>query len=327
MAALSHRDAMTATLLVVAAVLVMLVCLGLLMARRLWWVALPGLILCLLAIVAEGPRAAAEVWGVKVPGIVVATQESLRLESLRSSGSRTSHYAVQHRYGAIVCYRAAGSPGLGAGAPIDTAIKIAIGEAETAADRLCKDAPGTDVLRQTEVRLDEASHDATVIGRPVTLVLLRPLGLLEWAWPVDAPLLPMLSLPRFGGDGARRPVMAEVVAITVDTHGRSLLTRRGADFAVPVAYVRLRYTLPGHSVPVEGIDSVDAASVADLTVGGRVAVTVGENAPRQPLLDQATRGYWWRNPASDLAILAVVIVGLVAVVIFVRRRRRTRSSA
>lgn len=315
---------MTATVLVVAAFLVMLVCLGLLLARRLWWVALPGLLLGLLAIVAEGPRAAAEVWGVRVPGIVVATQESLRLESLRPSGSRTSHYSVQHRYGAIVCYRAAGSPGLGAGAPIDTAIKIAIGETETMADRLCRDAPGTDVLRQTEVRLDEASHDATVVGRPVTLVLLRPLGLLEWAWPVDAPLLPMLSLPRFGGDGARRPVMAEVVSIKIDTFGRSLLIRRGAEFAVPVAYVRLRYTLPGHPVPLEGIDTVDAASVAGLSAGSRVAVTVGENAPRQPLLDQATRGYWWRNPASDLLILAVVIGGLFAIVIVVRRRRRTR---
>ena len=318
---------MTATVLVVSAFVVMLVGLGLLLARRLWWVALPGLILGLLAIVAEGPRAAAEVWGIKVPGIVVATQESLRLESLRASGSRTSHYSVQHRYGAIVCYRAAGSPGLGAGAPIDTAIKIAIGEAETAADRLCKDAPGTEILRQTEVRLDEASHDAAVIGRPVTLVLLRPLGLLEWAWPVDAPLLPMLSLPRFGGDGTRRPVMAEVVSIQIDTYGRSLLIRRGADFAVPVAYVRLRYTLPGHASPLEGIDTVDAASVANLTVGSRVAVTVAGGAPRQPMLDQASRGYWWRNPASDLAILAVFILGVVAVVIFVRRRRRSRSSA
>ena len=318
---------MTATVLVVFAFVIMLACLGLLLARRLWWVTLPGLILSFLAIVAEGPRAAAEVWGIKVPGIVVATQESLRLETKRASGSRTSHYSVQHRYGAIVCYRAAGSPGLGAGAPIDTAIKIAIGEAETIADALCKDAPGTEILRQTEVRLTEATHDAAVIGRPVTLVLLRPFGLLEWAWPVDAPLLAILSLPRFGGDGPRRPVMAEVVSITVDTHGRSLLTRRGADFAVPVAYVRLRYTLAGHPGTVEGIDIVDAASVSRLSVGSRVAVTVGENAPRQPLLDQATRGYWWRNPASELAILAVVILGLIAIVIVVRRRRRTRSSA
>ncbi len=318
---------MTATVFVIAVLLVMIVALGLLLARRLGWVALPALILGLLALIAEGPRAAAEIWGVRVPGIVVATQESLKLETVRPSGSRTSHYAVQHRYGAIVCYRAAGNPGLGVGAPIDTAIQIAIGEPETAADRLCKQAPGNQVLRQTEIRLDEATHDTTTPGRPVTLVLLRPFGLLEWAWPEDAPLLPMLARPSFGDDGPRHPIMAEVVSITIDTRGWSLLTRRAQDYAVPIAYVRLRYALAGHAVPMEGIDTVDAASVAHLTVGGRVAATVADGAPRWPMLAQASRTYWWRNPASDLAILAVVVLGIVGVVVVIRRRRRTRSAA
>jgi hypothetical protein len=318
---------MTATIFTIATLLLMTIALGLLLARRLWGLTLPTLIFGLLAIVAEGPRAAAEIWGIRVPGIIVATQESLKVETFRSSGSRTSHYAVQHHFGAIVCYRATGNPGLGAGAPIDTAIKMAIGEPETAADRLCKEAPGNDVLRQTEIRLDEASHDSTIIGRPVTLVLLRPFGLLEWAWPEDAPLLPMLVRPNFGDDGPRHPVMAEIVSISVDTFGRSLLTRRGADFAVPVAYVRLRYVLAGHPAPLEGIDTVDAASVANLAAGGRVAVTVADGAPRRPMLAQASRTYWWRNPASDLAILGVVILGIVGLVVFIRRRRRNRSAA
>ena len=318
---------MTATLFIIAVLLIMILALGLLLARRLWWVALPALILGLLALVAEGPRAAAEIWGIRVPGIVVATQESLKLETVRSSGSRSSHYAVQHRYDVIVCYRATGNPGLGAGAPIDTAIKMAIGEPETAADKMCKEAPGNAILRQTEVRLDEATHDTTTLGRPVTLVLLRPFGLLEWAWPEDAPLLPMLPRPNFGDTGPRRPVSAEVVSITVDTRGWSLLNRRGEEFSVPIAYVRLRYALAGHPGTVEGIDTVDATSVANLTVGGRVAATVAEGAPRRPLLAQASRTYWWRNPGSDLAIMAVVILCIIGVVVVFRRRKRARSDA
>ena len=316
---------MTAALFVLCALFVIVASLGLLLARRLWWLALPALLLAILAVVAEAPRAAAEVWGIRVPGIVVATRESLALETNRAQGSRVSHYTVQHRFGAIVCYRAEGSPGLGAGAPIDAAIKAAIGEAETTADRLCREAPGTQTLRQTEVRLDEASHDASVIGRATTLVLLRPFGLLEWAWPVDAPLLPMIARPSWGG-GPQRTLTAEVVSITIDTRGRSVLTRRAEEFAVPVAYVRLRYAPTGHPAGVEGIDTVDASSIAGLAPGARVAVTVADDAPRRPLLTTATRQYWWRNPASELALFALLVIGIVVVVVVIRRRIRQRSA-
>jgi hypothetical protein len=95
---------------------------------------------------------------------------------------------------------------------------------------------------------------------------------------------------------------------------------------VPVAYVRLRYAIAGHAGTVEGIDTTDAASVANLTVGSRVAVTVADGAPRQPTLTQASRTYWWRNPASDLAILGLVILGIVGAVCFIRRRRRARTA-
>ena len=109
---------------------------------------------------------------------------------------------------------------------IDPAILAAVDETESAADRRCRQAPGSGILRQTQVRLDEASFDAAAPGRTVMLRRLRPFGLLEWTWPVDAPLLPMLPRPRLSSDGPRIAVPAQVTAITVDTRGRGLLTAR-----------------------------------------------------------------------------------------------------
>lgn len=313
---------MTATLLVLTALLVIGASLFLLVARRLWFIALPAAILGLLVVVAEGPRAAAELWGDRVVGIIAATQESLRLETMRASGARVSHDSVQHRFGAIVCYRTGGNPGIGAAAPLDPAIKAAIGETPSAMERLCQQAPGTAVLRQTEIRLDESAHDAETPGRLVTLNLLRPLGVLEWAWPVDAPLLPMLPRTNIGSGGATRTLTAEVVSIAIDPKGRSPISRRARDYAVPIAHVRLRYTPPGLPTPVEGIDSVDAPSVAHLAQGARTAISIATNAPRQPAILDASRTYWWRNPASELLMLAGVVLVVLGAWLLWRRRRR-----
>ena len=124
---------MTAVLFVATALVIALACLILWVLRTWRLTALAGFILTLLAIVAEAPRAATELWGQTVPGIVAATQETLRLESVRASGARSSHYNPKHRFGAIVCYRlpgnpGLGAPGLGASAPLDPAIQAAIGE-------------------------------------------------------------------------------------------------------------------------------------------------------------------------------------------------------
>ncbi len=312
---------MTATLLVLTALAMMGAGVSLLMARRLWFIALPAAFLGLLVVVAEGSRAAAELWGERVVGIIAATRESLRLETMRPAGSLVSHASVQHRFGAIVCYRANGNPGIGAGAPIDPAIKAAIGEALSAMDTLCQKAPGSLVLRQTEVQLDESAHDAETPGRLVTLVLLRPFGLLEWAWPVDAPLLPMLPRPSMGSAGASQVLTAEVMAITIDTKGRSPISRRSQDYAIPVAYVRLRYTPPGMPVQIEGIDTVDAPTVAHLAPGARIPISVAAGTPRQPDISGASRTYWWRNPASEILMLAGVVV-VVLITWFVWRSCR-----
>jgi len=319
---------MTATLLVCTAAAILVLALLILAARPPWWLSLPALILgvtSLLVLVAEGPHAAAEVWGERLVGVVAATQESVRVESARASGARTSHTVVRHRFGAIVCYRAPQAPGLGAGAPIDPAILAAIGETETAADRHCRQAPGSGILRQTQVRLDEASFDAAQPGQTLMLRRLRPLGLLEWTWPVDAPLLPMLPRPRLGGDGPRVAIPAQVTAITVDQRGRGLLSRRAYDYAVPVAYVRLRYAPPGHPAGVEGVDTADAPSVSALAVGSPALVTVAAAAPREPRLLGVERTYWWRN----VLVEALTLVGLIATVLIilgVRQRRRRRDA-
>lgn len=315
---------MTATLLVLTALALIGTCLSLLLARRLWFIALPAAILGLLVVVAEGPRAAAELWGERVVGVIAATRESLRLETMRPTGSRVSHDSVQHRFGAIVCYRTRGNPGIGAGAPLDPAIKAAIGETPSAMEVLCRTAPGSLILRQTEVRLDEAAHDAEAPGRLVTLVLLRPFGVLEWAWPVDAPLLPMLPRPPLGSAGATQALTAEVVSITIDTKGRSPISRRARDYAVPIAHVRLRYTPPGAPTWIEGIDTVDAPTVAHLVPGARIPISVATGTPRQPAIAGASRTYWWRNPASEILMLAGVVAILAVAWILWRRRRRAR---
>lgn len=320
---------MTAILFVLICLSVAIVCLVLWLTRNWRLLALAGLILAFLGMLAEGPRAAAELWGSRLPGVVAATEESLRLETVRSSGSRTTHYNPRHRFGAIVCYRAAGTPGLGAGAPIDPAIQATIGEAETNANRLCRAVPGVGVLRQTEIRLDAATYDATNPGQVVTLTLLRPFGLLEWAWSVDAPLLPWLPRPNLGGGGPRVAVAAQVVSITIDPHGRTLLSRRAHPYAVPIAHVRLRYAPPGHPAGVEGVDSVDAPSVAHLAAGSPITITVAADAPRTPLLVGVTRSYWWRNFIGE-ALVAIGIIGVfiavIAVIAVIRRRRRLRGA-
>ncbi|WP_295386614.1 hypothetical protein [uncultured Thiodictyon sp.] len=315
---------MTATLLVGTSAAILVLALLMLAARPPWWLSLPALflgVLGLLVMVAEGPHAAAEIWGERLEGVVAATHASVLVESARSSGARASHMVVRHRFAASVCYRAPEAPGLGAGAPIDPAILAAIGEAESAADRRYRQAPGSGILRQTQVRLDEASFDAAQPGRTVMLRRLRPFGLVEWTWPVDAPLLPMLPRPRLGGDGPRVALPAVVTAITVDPRGRGLLNRRAYDYAVPVAYVRLRYAPPGQPAGVEGVDAVDAPSVSALAVGSPAVVTVAAQAPRQPRLLGVERTYWWRN----VLVEALVLVGLLAtvlIIIGVRMRRR-----
>ena len=288
--------------------------------RFLWWLALPALILGVLVSVAEGPHAAADLWGERLDGVVVATQESVRVETARASGTRTSRHVVRHRYGLIVCYRAPDAPGLGAGAPLDPAIRAAVGEPASEADRLCQQAPGDGVLRQVEVRLDEAAHDAARPGRPVRLKRLRPFGLLEWTWPVDAPLLPMLPRPSFGRHEPPMSIPAQVMAVTIDTKGRGLLSRWARAYAVPVAYVRLRYVAPGHPDGVEGVDRVDAPSVSDLTAGSPVVVTITADAPRAPRLVGAERSYWWRNVRDDLLII-IAMIGIAILIAGVLKRR------
>ncbi|WP_295584122.1 hypothetical protein [uncultured Lamprocystis sp.] len=321
---------MTATLLVFTAAAIAVLAVVLLAARLLWWLALPALILALLAMVAEGPHAAAEIWGERLPGVVAATQSSVQVETARARGARTSHLVVRHRFGAIVCYRAPDAPGLGAGTPIDPAILAAVGEPLSAADQRCWQAPGSGILRQTQVRLDEAAFDAAVPGQEVMLRRLRPFGWLEWTWPVDAPLLPMVPRPRFGSDGPRVAVPAQVMAITIDRKGRGLLSRWAQPYAVPVAWVRLRYVPPGHPdgvegvEGVEGVDQVDAPSVSGLAPGSAVRVTVAAEAPRAPWLVGVERTYWWRNVLVDaLTIIGLLSVALIVVGVRKRRRRGT----
>ena len=314
---------MAALSFVLAALAAALAALLLLLRRRWRLPALFVLVLALLAIVAEGPRAAAELAGERLPGLVAATRETLRLESHRASGQRSSHYHPKHRFGAIVCYRAAGTPGLGAATPPDPAILAAIGETQSEADRLCRTAPGQGLLRQAEIRLDETAYDATRPGQAVMLHVLRPFGLLEWAWTTDAPLLPFLPRPRWGG-AAEALVPAEVVSITIDPRGRTLLNRRAHDYVVLIAHVRLRYAPPGHPAGVEGVDAVDAPAVAHLAPGSRVQARIAANAPRAPRLEGAARTYWWRNHVMDVAIALALVAGLAALVIVLRRRRRPR---
>jgi hypothetical protein len=315
---------MTATLLVFAAAAIAVLAVVLLAARLLWWVALPALILALLVMVAEGPHAAAEIWGERLPGVVAATQASVQVDTAHASGVRTSHLVVRHRFGAIVCYRAPDAPGLGAAVPIDPAILAAVGETPSAADQRCWQAPGSGILRQTQVRLDEAAFDAAVPGQEVMLRRLRPFGWLEWTWPVDAPLLPMVPRPRFGSDGPRVAVPAQVMAVTIDRKGRGLLSRWAQPYAVPVAWVRLRYAPPGHPDGVEGVDQVDAPSVSGLVPGSAVSVTVAAEAPRVPRLVGVERTYWWRNVLVEaLTIIGLLVIALVVVGVRRRRRRRT----
>ena len=312
---------MTAVLFVATALVIALACLILWVLRTWRLAALAGFILALLAIVAEAPRAATEFWGQTVPGIVAATQETLRLESVRAAGARSSHYNPKHRFGAIVCYRLPGTPGLGASTPLDPAIQAAIGETPSEADRTCRQTPGPDILRQTEIRLDEATYDATQAGTAVTLRVLQPLCLLEWAWPLDAPLLPWLARPSLGS-GTRIALPAEILDITIDARGRTLLTRRAHDYAVPIAHVRLRYQPPGHPAGVEGFDTVDGPSVTTLAAGSRVTISLDPAAPRSPTLSGVTRTYWWRNSLGEVLVVLAIATAVLIAVLVIRQRRR-----
>ncbi len=151
--------------------------------------------------------------------------------------------------------------------------------------------------------------------------MLQPLGLLEWAWPMDAPVLPWLPRPSLTSF-TRIALPAEIVAITIDARGRTLLTRRAHDYAVPIAHVRLRYVPPGHPAGVEGFDTVDAPSVATLAAGSRVTISFYPTVPRSPTLSVATRSYWWRNSLVEVLIAAGIVAVVLIAVIAVRQRRR-----
>lgn len=137
---------------------------------------------------------------------------------------------------------------------------------------------------------------------------------------MDAPLLPWLAQPALAS-GPRIALPAEIVSITIDARGRTLLTRRAHDYAVPIANVRLRYQPSGHPAGVEAFDTVDACSVAALVAGSRVTIALDPAIPRSPTLSGATRSYWWRNSLFEVLIVAGIVAVVLIAVIAIRRPR------
>ncbi len=189
------------------------------------------------------------------------------------------------------------------------------GPARAAAVR-CGEAPGSGMLRSTNVKLDEVTFDRTAPGDRVPVRVSRPWEVLELAWPVGAPVLPWLPRLRWPGATPGLVAIARIVHVDVETQGRYAHGQR-VELAQPFDLVRLRYPVPDRAEPVESVDKIDHGSLAGLVEGASVRVAYTRDDPRDARILGASRRYRWLNPIVDIgteiglaALLLLVIVSL-----------------
>lgn len=292
---------------------------GILLLFRRGWLALPGLALVIcgpLAAFLTLPQAWVMLRGQPVLAVVTALDERAVARQRRGWWGESRRYDVQ------LCYRFAAPPAFGVNAP---AIELLEPDPTS---RRCASLPGDQPPRLVRLRYDEESYDRLALDMPALVQVAIPGGLVELAYPVDAPVLPWLPRPwGKSASGMTATAQAQVLEITVQRRGPSTGGGQGGqELSVPVAHVRLRYTPPGRDQPVELVDAIDADGAASLAVGDAVMVRFDPAQPRAAQILGATR----RHAASlwlDYALGGGLVLIVVATFLLLARRRLARKAS
>jgi hypothetical protein len=199
--------------------------------------------------------------------------------------------------------------------------------------------PGTETPGMSTLTIypDVATFDALEIGHPVKVRMLAVGDLFRFARLADRSTFSIITdifallfppEPR----GPWREATATVLQVSKFTEHRSGRRRRGrGPIPLPWPYqiVRLSYTPPGRTQPVEVMDNIEIASKPDLAENQTVQITWAEDNPREARIVGGRPGRPWANQlyvfSEALAILAVLVVIIFIAGLFWRRRKRRRA--
>lgn len=196
--------------------------------------------------------------------------------------------------------------------------------------------PGTETpgMPYVTINPDAASFDAMQIGQPVKVRMLALGTLFRFARLADRSTFSLITdviaelfppEPR----GPWREATATVLQVNKFTEHRSRRRRGAGPTPLPWPYqiVRLSYTPPGRTQPLEVMDNIEIASRPDLAEGTTVQITWAEDNPREARIVGARPGRPWANQLyvlgetlAMIAVLAVII--LISVMVWRRRKRR-----
>lgn len=150
------------------------------------------------------------------------------------------------------------------------------------------------------------------------------------AWLVSAwPLFFVGGVPAASPATATSAVIGDIVHVTHTPHWstRSSILD-GRHLTVPYTEVELTY-VPGPGLDsVRAVDTVDSASTAPLVPGAMIPIRYDRSSARRAQVAQATREFRSRN-RFDLwpETVAPAVVGVLAALIGLKRRRRSGASA
>jgi hypothetical protein len=193
--------------------------------------------------------------------------------------------------------------------------------------------PGTSYLT---IYPDAAGFDAMQIGQPVNVRMLALGDLFRFARLADRSTFSIVAdaiaelfppEPR----GPWREAAATVLQVNKFTEYRPRRRRGAGPTPLPWPYqvVRLSYTPPGRTQPLEVMGNIEIASKPDLAENTTVQIIWAEDNPREARIVGGRPGRPWANQlyvfGETLVILAVLMVILFILAIFWRRRKRRRA--
>jgi hypothetical protein len=200
--------------------------------------------------------------------------------------------------------------------------------------------PGTETAGSPHLMISPgaASFDALQIGQPVRIRLLKAGELFRFARLADRSTFSIFTdviaelfppEPR----GPWREATATVLQVSKFTEHRSRSRRRRGIGPTPLPWpyqiVRLSYTPPGRTQPLEVMDNIEIASKPDLAEHQTVQITWAEDNPREARIVGGRPGRPWANQfyvfGETLVMIAVLVMIILILGIFWRRRKRRRA--
>ena len=200
--------------------------------------------------------------------------------------------------------------------------------------------PGTETPGAPHVTIypDAASFDALQVGQTVAVRMLALGDLFRFARLADRSTFSLVTdiIAEFFPPEPRGPwreATATVLQVNKFTESRSRGRRRRSSgptpFPWPYELVRLSYTPPGRTQPVEVMDNIEIANKPDLAEGQTVQITWAEDNPREARIVGARPGRPWANQlyvfGENLALIVAFFAIIFISALFWRRRKRRRA--